>query len=223
MRILIVEDATNLRTTLKQALTRLGHAVDDAADGNDGESLARTNPYDVMVLDRMLPGKDGLHVLCDLRRDGISTPVLLLTALSEVEDKVSGLGVGADDYMTKPFSLAELAARLEALARRSHGQADSSVRVGPLLIDLAKKSVLLNGEPVMLTAREFSVLECLARSPGRVFSRGQIESRIYAELDSPLSNAVDAAVYSLRRKLCPPGGEQLIHTRRGLGYVLESS
>lgn len=222
MRLLIVEDATRLRATLEQALTRMGHAVDTAEDGPDGEAMARTNSYDAIVLDRMLPGKEGLEVLRDLRRDGIDTPVLLLTALAEVEDKVRGLGVGADDYLTKPFALAELAARLEALVRRRYGQADSTLRVGPLEIDLAKKSVLLDGEPVQLTAREFSLLDCLARRPGHILSREQIEARLYAELDGPLSNAVDAAIYALRRKLSPPGKPQLIHTRRGLGYVLEA-
>jgi two-component system copper resistance phosphate regulon response regulator CusR len=221
MRLLIVEDAARLRMMLGEALSRMGHGVDLAEDGADGEAMARINSYDVIVLDRMLPHKDGLDVLRDLRRDGIATPILLLTALDGVDEKVRGFGLGADDYLTKPFALAELVARLEALTRRHHGQADSLLTIGPLEIDLAAKSVRRDGASVFLTAREFSLLEVLARRPGRVYNRAQIEERIYAEGETPLSNAVDAAIYSLRRKLSPAGAPALIHTRRGLGYVLE--
>lgn len=221
MRLLIVEDAARLRNMLGDALTRMGHGVDLAENGEEGEAMARLNSYDAIVLDRMMPRKDGLDVLRDLRRDGITTPILLLTALDGVDEKVRGFGIGADDYLTKPFALAELAARLEALTRRHHGQADSIIRIGPLEIDIAAKSVLRDGESIPLTAREFSLLECLARRPGQVLSRSQIEERIYSETDSPLSNAVDAAIYSLRRKLSPVGTPSLIQTRRGLGYVLE--
>lgn len=221
MRLLIVEDAARLRNMLGDALTRMGHGVDLAENGEEGEAMARLNSYDAIVLDRMMPRKDGLDVLRDLRRDGITTPILLLTALDGVDEKVRGFGIGADDYLTKPFALAELAARLEALTRRHHGQADSIIRIGPLEIDIAAKSVLRDGGSIPLTAREFSLLECLARRPGQVLSRSQIEERIYSETDSPLSNAVDAAIYSLRRKLSPVGTPSLIQTRRGLGYVLE--
>jgi two-component system copper resistance phosphate regulon response regulator CusR len=221
MRLLIVEDSTRLRGMLGEALSRMGHGVDLAGDGVEGETMARMTSYDVIVLDRMLPHKDGLEVLSDLRRDGIVTPVLVLTAIDGVDEKVLGLGLGADDYLTKPFALAELVARLEALTRRHHSQADSLLRIGPVEIDLAARSVRRDGETVCLTAREFSLLEVLARRPGRVLSRAQIEERIYAECGSPLSNAVDAAIYSLRRKLSPEGAPALIHTRRGLGYVLE--
>lgn len=205
-----------------QGLARMGHAVDPVATGEDGALMARQNEYDAIILDRMLPGKDGLQILRELRQDGIDTPVLLLTAMDGVEEKVRGLTEGADDYLTKPFALAELAARLEALVRRRYGQADSSRVIGPLLIDTARKSVSRDGEEIALTAREFSLLEILARRPGQVLSREQIEERLYSEADGPQSNAVDAAIYSLRRKLCPPGTEPLIHTRRGLGYVLEA-
>jgi two-component system copper resistance phosphate regulon response regulator CusR len=139
-----------------------------------------------------------------------------------VEEKVRGLGTGADDYLTKPFALAELIARLEALLRRHQVRPNPVVVVGPLEIDTAAKSVRRNGEAITLTAREFFLLEYLARRPGQVFNREQIEAQLYSETDSPLSNAVDAAIYSLRRKICPPGTPPLIHTRRGLGYVLES-
>jgi len=221
MKLLIVEDAPRLRDTLEHALSRMGHAVDVANDGSEGDTMGRHGGYDAVVLDRMLPGKDGIDILRDWRRDGIATPVLLLTALDGVEEKVRGLSHGADDYLTKPFALAELVARLEALVRRRYAQPDPVLKVGPLEIDTAAKSARRDGEPVALTAREFSLLELLARRPGQVLSREQIESRLYGELDGPLSNAVDAAIYSLRRKICPPGTPPLIHTRRGLGYVLE--
>lgn len=130
MRLLIVEDAARLRNMLGDALTRMGHGVDLAENGEEGEAMARLNSYDAIVLDRMMPRKDGLDVLRDLRRDGITTPILLLTALDGVDEKVRGFGIGADDYLTKPFALAELAARLEALTRRHHGQADSIIRRG---------------------------------------------------------------------------------------------
>ena len=222
MKLLIVEDSARLRETLGKSLGRLGHAVDCAADGEEGFLMGLAGVYDAIVLDRMLPGRDGLQVLAEWRRRGVGTPVLLLTALDGVEEKVRGLGQGADDYLTKPFALAELLARLEALGRRRYAKADPVVRVGPLEIDTAAKSVRRDGGMVPLTAREFSLLECLARRPGQVLSREQIEEKLYSELDSPLSNAVDAAIYSLRKKLCPPGTPQLIHTRRGLGYVLEA-
>lgn len=222
MKLLIIEDAPRLRTMLTQSLTRLGHAVDVAEDGIEGEMMARSNFYEAIVLDRMLPGKEGLDVLRDLRRDHIKTPILLLTALDAIEEKVRGFGTGADDYLTKPFALAELIARLEALVRRHHGKADSLLRIGPLTLDTAAKSVTLQQRLITLTAREFSLLECLARRQGQVLSRAQIEAHLYAESDSPLSNAVDAAVYSLRRKLALPDGQVLLQTRRGLGYVLEA-
>jgi DNA-binding response OmpR family regulator len=224
MKLLVIEDSLRLRTTLGRALTKMGHAVDLAADGGEGDMMGRTTRYDAIVLDRMMPVKDGIEVLRGWRADGIDTPVLLLTALGEVEDKLAGFGVGADDYLTKPFALAELVVRLEALVRRRHhAQASPLTRVGPLAIDLTAKTVARDGVDIPLTAREFSLLELLARRPGQIHSRAQIEERLYSETDGPLSNAVDAAVYSLRKKLCPPGAAPLIHTRRGLGYVLEAA
>lgn len=221
MKLLIIEDSQRLRTTLAKALTRMGHAVDEAADGEEGEGLAKMSAYDVIILDVMLPGQDGFTLLNQWRQAGRDTPVLMLTALDGVEDRVRGLTQGADDYLVKPFALEELAARLEALTRRHHGKADSRTTLGPLEIDFAAKSVRREGEAIPLTAREFSLLEVLARRPGQVFSREQLEARLYNEEASPLSNAVDAAVYALRKKLCPGDAPALIHTRRGLGYVLE--
>ena len=222
MRLLLIEDSRRLRTTVARALSRLGHAVDEAADGESGEDFARVNDYDVIILDLMLPGQHGLTLLEKWRDAGKDMPVLILTALDGIDDRVRGLALGADDYLVKPFAIAELAARLEALTRRRHGRADSRVMIGPLSIDLTAKQVSRGGEAIALTAREFALLECLARRPGQIFSREQIEARLYNEEESPLSNAVDTAIYSLRKKLCPPGTPPLIHTRRGLGYVLET-
>ena len=221
MRLLIIEDSNRLRATVAQALTRLGHAVDQAGSAEEGDVLAGDNMYDAIVLDRMLPGMDGLTLLEKWRAAGRDTPVLLLTALDAVEERVRGLSTGADDYLTKPFAIVELSARLEALARRQHGKPDSRRKIVPLEIDLAARAVSRDGTPLVLTAREFALLDCLARRAGQVLSREQIEAHLYNEEDSPLSNAVDATIYALRKKLSPAGAPSLIHTRRGLGYVLQ--
>jgi two-component system copper resistance phosphate regulon response regulator CusR len=222
MRLLIVEDSARLRRTLARAMSLSGHAVDEAADGREADAFVRHNRYDAIVLDLMLPGRGGFEILSAWRRSGVTTPVVILTARHEVDDRVRGLALGADDYLPKPFAMEELAARLEAVVRRDRGQADSQLRIGGVEIDLAARAVRRGDEVVALTAREFALLECLARRPGQVLSREQIEGHLYNESDSPVSNAVDAAVYSLRKKLCPPGTPQLIRTRRGLGYVLEA-
>lgn len=223
MRLLLVEDSNRLRSTLVRALVRLGHAVDEAADGREAEVFARMNEYDAIVLDLMLPGRNGLELLDAWRREGLDTPVIVLTARSSVEDRVRGLALGADDYLVKPFALEELVARLEAVVRRRRGQADSRIRIGDLEIDFASRKVQRGGEELVLTAREFSLLECLARRPGQVLSRAQIEAHLYSDTGSPASNAVDAAIYALRRKLSPRGAPPLIHTRRGLGYVMQEA
>lgn len=223
MRLLLVEDSHRLRSTLVRALARLGYAVDEASDGDEASASVSVNSYDAIILDLMLPGKSGLELLEEWRRRENLTPVVILTALAAVADRVRGLALGADDYLVKPFAIEELAARLEAVIRRHRGQADSRVRVGDLEVDLAGRTARRGGVVIPLTARDFSLLECLVRHPGRVISREQIEERLYGDADSPLSNAVDAAVYSLRRKLSPGGAPPLIHTRRGLGYVLQEA
>lgn len=221
MKILIVEDSARLRETLSRALSRLGHAVDLAENGENGELMARQHAYDVVVLDRMLPRKDGLEVLKNWRHDGLDMPVLLLTALDGVDQRVLGLRQGADDYLTKPFAIQELEARLEALVRRRYAQPDPILQLSSLKIDTSAKRVWRGENEIILGAREYSLLEYLARRAGQVMSREQIETALYAELTSPVSNAVDAAIYSLRRKLSPNGEKNLIHTRRGLGYVFQ--
>lgn len=222
MRVLFVEDSQRLRDTVSRALARCGHAVDQVPDGEAASVCLGEGNYDVMVLDLMLPGRSGLEWLEQWRKKGIDVPVIVLTALGAIENRLKGFALGADDYLTKPFSIEELVARIEAIGRRARGQVESRLTLGRIEIDLAGKVVRLAGEVVPLTAREYSLLECLARRPGRIFSREQIEAYLYSETDSPVSNAVDAAVYSLRKKLCPPGEKPVIQTRRGLGYLIEA-
>jgi DNA-binding response OmpR family regulator len=221
MKLLIVEDASRLRNMLGKALSRQGHSVALASDGEEGWELLVAGDYDAVVLDIMLPRLDGLTLLRRLRERGRDTPVLLLTARDTVDDRVHGLSSGADDYLIKPFALAELAARLDALVRRRYGHSQATIQVGPVTIDTVARTVTRDGRPVDLTARELALLEYLARRRGHVVSRSQIEAQLYADEHSPLSNAVDSAICQLRRKLCPPGTPPLIHTRRGLGYVLD--
>lgn len=235
MKLLVIEDAARLRNALGKALSRLGHAVTLASDGQEGWDLIEAAghdgglgaaghgaaDYDAIVLDIMLPKLDGLALLRRMRERGRDTPVLLLTARDAVEDRVLGLSSGADDYLIKPFAIAELVARLDALVRRRYGQRQATIRIGPITIDTVARLVTRDGAPVELTARELALLEYLARRRGHVVSRAQIEDHLYAGDDSPLSNAVDSAICQLRRKICPPGTPALIHTRRGLGYVLE--
>ncbi len=221
MRLLLVEDSDRLRKNLAKALSRLGHAVDEAAGGEEADTAVRVNDYDVIVLDLMLPGRSGLELLNEWRQRQETVPVLVLTALDAVENRVRGLAMGADDYLVKPFAIEELVARLEALVRRSRGTSDSRIQIGDFQIDLASRIVKRGGTEIVLTAREFSLLECLARHPGRVMSREEIESKLYGEAGSPVSNAVDVAVYALRRKLSPGDSPPIIHTRRGIGYVMQ--
>jgi two-component system copper resistance phosphate regulon response regulator CusR len=232
MKLLVIEDAPRLRNALDKALSRLGHNVTLASDGQEGWDLIDAvdhgapdygaPDYDAIVLDIMLPGLDGLTLLRRMRERGRDTPVLLLTARDAVEDRVLGLSSGADDYLIKPFAIAELAARLDALVRRRYGQRTATIQIGPITIDTAARLVTREGAPVELTARELALLEYLARRRGHVVSRAQIEEHLYAGDDSPVSNAVDSAICQLRRKISPPGTPPLIHTRRGLGYVLEA-
>jgi DNA-binding response OmpR family regulator len=220
MRLLIVEDSNALRETLAGAFRRSGWAADACADGEEGLWRARSEEYDAIVLDLMLPKVDGLEVLRRLRTAGVRTPVLLLTARTAVPDRVLGLNSGADDYLVKPFALDELLARVQALARRHHGQADARIEVGGLLIDTAARSVAHGARPVELAPKEYSLLEYLALRAGRVVARAEIERHIYDERVEPMSNVVDKQLCTLRRKLEDAGVPPLIHTRRGHGYVL---
>src|SRR5262245_18139396 len=223
MRILVVEDSRALAQSLRDGLRKLGHAVDLAFDGRTGLSYARLNPYAAVVLDIMLPELDGLSVLAALREAGVSTPVLLLTARDTVADRVTGLRRGADDYLVKPFTFDELAARLEALARRPARSEATRVQVGDLTVDLAARRVVRSGRDISLSRREYALMALLAARRGAVVSTHDIEDALYDEQTFPASNVIASAVCSLRTHLAVPGGRELIHTRRGLGYVLEEA
>ncbi len=217
MKLLLVEDAKALRQAVATGLRRAGYAVDAACDGPEGQWLAESNDYDVIILDIMLPGVDGLTLLQRLRQQGRETHVLLLTAKDTVEDRVRGLQAGADDYLVKPFAFEELLARVQALCRRRYGQKSARITVENLAIDPAAKTVRRNGKVIELKPREYALLEYLALRQGEVVPRRDIEAHLYDDAADPMSNVVDSAICVLRRKLGPP---QLIHTRHGHGYVL---
>ena len=219
MRVLVVEDEPDLRSVLARSLREDGYAVDTAADGADGLWKTRNAPYDAVILDLMLPRMDGLAVLAEIRRAKLSVPVLVLTARDALRDRVRGLDDGADDYMTKPFELPELAARLRALIRRASGKPSARIELGEeVVLDTAAKLVTRAGEPVPLTAREYAVLELLAVHRGELVTRTAIYEHIFDENEDSLSNLVDVHVSNVRRKL----GKDLIKTRRGQGYVIET-
>jgi two-component system copper resistance phosphate regulon response regulator CusR len=221
MRILVVEDSELLATSLRAGLRKLGHGVDLVGDGRKGLAYARANPYDLVVLDRRLPELDGLSVLKELRRGGCAVPVLFLTAMDAVEERVEGLAAGADDYLVKPFAFTELVARVDALSRRRRETGDPVVRVGPLAVHTAARSVTCNGRPLDLSAREYALLAYLLMRRGETVSRIEIEDHLYDESTLPMSNAVAVAVSALRTRLKDAGAGDLIRTRRGLGYVLD--
>jgi DNA-binding response OmpR family regulator len=216
MRVLVVEDEPHLLGAVSQSLREGGYAVDEAADGEDGLFKATSWDYDAVVLDLMLPKRDGWSVLTTFRRTH-KTPVLILTARDAVADRVRGLDVGADDYLVKPFDLAELNARLRALIRRAAGHAAPVLTVGDVTIDTRAKVVTRAGRPVPLTAREYAVVELLALHRGRVVTRTQIYEHIFDETDDTLSNLLDVHVMNVRKKL----GRDFIATRRGQGYVID--
>ncbi|MBT5708798.1 response regulator transcription factor [bacterium] len=221
MRVLIVEDSGKLREAVKTALRRSGFSVDATGDGEEGLWLAENNPYDALILDIMLPGIDGLTILERLRKRDNPSPVLLLTARDTIDDRVSGLNAGADDYVVKPFALKELIARVKALCRRGYGQHTRLLQVDDLTLDAGSKLVGRSGNVISLTAREFAILEYLLLNKGRVVSRSDIEAHIYDDLVSPVSNVVDSAVCTLRKKLeYKTGAKPLIHTRRGQGFIV---
>lgn len=215
MRVLVVEDEPDLLSTISQVLREDGYAVDEAADGLEGLFKATSWEYDAIVLDLLMPKLTGWQVLEKLRETH-KTPVMILTARDGVNDRVRGLDGGADDYLAKPFHLAELKARLRAIIRRSAGQASSQIFVGGLTIDLNAKTVTRDTELILLTPREYSLLELLALHRGQVVTRTQIYEHLFDENEDSLSNLVDVHVSNLRRKL----GTDFITTRRGQGYIL---
>jgi DNA-binding response OmpR family regulator len=221
MRVLFVEDSKRLQATIGAALRRSDYAVDVAGDGQEGLWLAESNDYDVIVLDIMLPKLDGLSLLQRLRNKGKNTHVLLLTAKDTIDDRVYGLQHGADDYLTKPFALEELLARVQVLCRRAYGAQRPRIVIADLEIDTIAKEVFRAGRPVKLKPREYLLLEYLALRTGQVVSRSDIEAHIYDDETDLMSNVVESAVCSLRKKIGAPNPTPLIHTRHGLGYVLQ--
>jgi len=219
MRLLVIEDDLRVQSFIKRGLEDSGFAVDAAADGSDGLRLALVHRYDAIVLDLMLPGMDGLGVLKELRRSGLSTPVLILTARDEVEDRVRGLNAGADDYVPKPFAFAELLARVRTLLRRGKAQA-SVIEIADLRIDLIARKVGRGDRAIELTAKEFALLEYLARHAGEVVTRAMIAEHVWDMSFDSFSNVIDVYVRYLRRKIDEPFERKLIHTRRGVGYLL---
>jgi DNA-binding response OmpR family regulator len=218
MRLLLVEDSERLQRFMAIGLRGAGYAVDVTGDGAEGLWMAQSNVYDVIVLDIMLPGMDGLTILDKLRTKNNQAHVLILTARDTVDDRVIGLRKGADDYMIKPFAFEEFLARVEGLCRRNYGQKSMTVAVGPLVIDTTAKTAVLSGHPVELSPREYALLEYLLRRRGAVVSRTEIEEHIYDNCVEPLSNVVDSAICSLRKKLSEI--PDLIQTRRGAGYIV---
>ena len=220
MRVLLVEDHKPLSRALKRGLEEEGFAVDVAEDGQEADFKARGASYDVIVLDLMLPKIDGLTLLQQWRKDGIKTHILLLTAKDTTEDKVKGLDLGADDYLTKPFQLDELLARLRALVRRSHQVKDPILRVHDLEIDTSARTVKRGGDPIHLTPREFALLQFLAFHRGKVVTRTMIWEHLYDEYDENTSNVVDVYIRYLRTKIDKGYEKPLILTRWGEGYML---
>lgn len=221
MRILVVEDEKKIANLLRRGLLEQGFDVDLSHHGDEAFDLAALNPYDAIVLDVMLPGRDGLSIVRGLRERKIGTPVLLLTARGEVSERVEGLNVGADDYLTKPFALDEVVARLRALVRRASGEKLSFYRVGDLTLHLLTREATRGTRKVELTSREFNLLECLMRSPEQVFTRSQIHERVWDYHFDPGTNLVDVYIQRLRRKIDDGEPQKIIHTVRGVGYCVK--
>jgi len=218
MRILVVEDETELRELLGRAFKRQGHAVDLAADGVDGLHFALEYPVDLAIVDLGLPGHGGMDIVRQVRASGRRFPVLILTARSDWQDKVEALEIGADDYVTKPFRIEELMARVQALLRRSAGHAAPEVRIGPLEVNLSSQEARMNGSALELTSFEYKVLEYFLLHPGQVVSKMELNEHLYDEDADPDSNVIEVIIGRLRRKLDPDGEWQPIETLRGRGY-----
>ena len=222
-RLLIVEDQKRLLSNLQRGLEEKGYEVITAATGEQGYYAATTEPIDAMILDLMLPGRDGLRVLRDLRANGFTRPVLILTARDALEDKVLGLDTGADDYLVKPFAFAELLARLRALLRRDVSSRDLFLRADDLEVDLLARRVVRDGNELDLTKREYELLEYLLRHKNSVVTREMISRDVWKEVTGVPTNAIDVYVTLLRKKIERPGSRQLIHTLRGVGYSLRDA
>ncbi len=219
MNILLIEDEKKIVDFVCCGFREQGFTVDHSGDGNEGFAKANSNEYDVIVLDIMLPGRDGLSILKALRKAGKTTPVLLLTARNELDDRVEGLNLGADDYLAKPFFVEELIARIHALQRRVSGERQNILAVGDLRLDRISREVHWHGQSVDLTGREFNLIEYLMRSPGRVFTRTQILEHVWGYDFDPSTNVVDVCIQRIRKKIGATGNADLpIESVRGVGY-----
>ena len=216
MRILLIEDDTLIGDGLKVGMTKLGFTVDWFESGEAGFQALAAAPWDAVVLDLSLPERDGLDILRQWRQQGQDVPVLILTARDALDERVKGLQLGADDYLCKPFALSEVAARLQALIRRRHGQFQPELKHGNVVLSPGNHSVLCNGETLNLKSREMALLELFMRNPGRVLTRSQLEEKLYSWDEDVSSNAVEVHIHHLRKKL----GSQFIRTVHGVGYTL---
>lgn len=216
MRVLLIEDDKLIGDGIKTGLTRMGLTLDWFSDGVQGREALYCAAYDAVILDLSLPGMDGLAILREWRERGRGEPVLILTARDALDQRVEGLRLGADDYLGKPFALVEVAARLEALIRRTHGQSRSELHHGPLTLDPVSLVARLSGEPLTLKPKEFALLELLLRNAGRVLPRNTIEEKLYSWGDDVSSNTIEVHIHHLRRKL----GSRFIRTVHGIGYTL---
>ncbi|MCA9262781.1 MAG: response regulator transcription factor [Planctomycetales bacterium] len=220
MRVLVVEDYEPVRSALAQGLSEADYEVEMAGDGETGEWMALSGSFDVIVLDLMLPKQDGLSILQKLRGQGSDSQVIALTAKDTIEDRIHGLDLGADDYLTKPFDFGELLARVRALLRRKYQEHNPVITIADLAVDTVRRRVERAGRAIELTAREYALLEYLAMRVGEVVTRSDIWDHVYSFYDDAQSNVVDVYIGYLRRKIESPGLPKLIHTRRGHGYVL---
>ena len=220
MRILIVEDEKKVAGFIKKGLEEETYAVDVAYDGEEGFHLADMNQYDLIILDLMLPKMDGLEVLTRLRDKKVSTPILLLTAKDAVDDKVTGLNKGADDYLTKPFAFSELLARIRSLLRRGQVETQTELKVGDLCLDMVSHKVSRNGEEIELTGKEYSLLEYFMRNEGKVLTRTMIAEHVWDYNFDTFTNVIDVYVNHLRKKIDKKYPAKLLHTLRGVGYVM---
>jgi two-component system OmpR family response regulator len=223
MRVLLVEDDATIAGFVARGLREAGFAVDHEADGSAGLAAALQQPYDVAIIDLMLPGRDGLSLIDELRRRNVTTPVLILSARRSVDDRVRGLQAGGDDYLTKPFAFAELLARVQALVRRATRTSEpTTLTFEDLTLDLLSRTVTRAGRPLELRPREFALLEYLMRNAGRVVSKTMILSHVWEYNFDPQTNIVDVLVSRLRDRIDRPFERKLLHTVRGVGYVLRA-
>lgn len=221
MRVLVIEDDRETAQFLLKALKESGHTPDTASDGETGLGMARDGNYDVLVVDRMLPKRDGLSIIEELRREGVSTPVLILSALGSVDDRVKGLRAGGDDYLTKPYAFSEMLARIEALARRREPEVQTTrYVVGDLVLDRLSHKVTRGGEAIPLQAREFRLLEYLMRHAGQVVTRTMLLEHVWDYHFDPQTNVIDVHISRLRSKIDKGFSRPLLHTVRGAGYVV---